>query len=312
MPARRRESVAFTVVTVLCCSARPMRDHRPSGAPVPGPGHPARGCAGRPADRLLHLAGPLRARAEVAAGRWAAVGNVRRHRRGSPVQGIAGSSAASPTSRACRRGAGDRGGDEGLVPAPAADVAAARARRCPRRHRLRRDGRNRFRVHREHPLSRRCLQRHRGPRPGRRRGPDGTFVIRCLASPFAHPFFTAFTGIGVGLAIASPPRLRAFTRPARAGTARRARSFAWNSSTLGGPEASSSSTSRDGAGLPVLVAFATGRAAPRRRMLAAALYDAARRGLMPATDIPQVVDLAPVAAAGGYASRPAARGPNEQ
>ncbi len=40
-------------------------------------------------------------------------------------------------------------------------------------------------------------------------GPGGavalstTFVVRCLISPFAHPFFTAFIGIGVGLAIAS-------------------------------------------------------------------------------------------------------------
>src|SRR3954471_17941125 len=43
-------------------------------------------------------------------------------------------------------------------------------------------------------------------------GPGGTdaltttFVVRCLVSPFAHPLFTAFTGIGVGLAVNSRSR----------------------------------------------------------------------------------------------------------
>src|SRR5690606_33356664 len=42
--------------------------------------------------------------------------------------------------------------------------------------------------------------------------PDGlaavsvTFVVRCLASPFAHPLFTAFIGIGLGLAVSSRSR----------------------------------------------------------------------------------------------------------
>jgi RsiW-degrading membrane proteinase PrsW (M82 family) len=29
----------------------------------------------------------------------------------------------------------------------------------------------------------------------------GLFIVRCVFSPFAHPFFTAFTGIGIGLAV---------------------------------------------------------------------------------------------------------------
>src|SRR4249919_170311 len=43
-------------------------------------------------------------------------------------------------------------------------------------------------------------------------GPGGvdalsaTFVLRCLASPFAHPLFTACTGIGVGIAVSSRRR----------------------------------------------------------------------------------------------------------
>ena len=43
----------------------------------------------------------------------------------------------------------------------------------------------------------------------------GTFIVRCLLSPFAHPLFTVFTGIGVGLAIAARARCRAPPRARR-------------------------------------------------------------------------------------------------
>ena len=44
--------------------------------------------------------------------------------------------------------------------------------------------------------------------PGGTTALTGTFIVRCLVSPFAHPFFTAFIGIGVGIAIASRRTLR--------------------------------------------------------------------------------------------------------
>jgi RsiW-degrading membrane proteinase PrsW (M82 family) len=34
----------------------------------------------------------------------------------------------------------------------------------------------------------------------------GLFIVRCVFSPFAHPFFTAFTGIGIGLAVTARSR----------------------------------------------------------------------------------------------------------
>ena len=40
-----------------------------------------------------------------------------------------------------------------------------------------------------------------GMGPGGLVGVTCTFVVRCLFSPFAHPLFTAFTGIGVGIAV---------------------------------------------------------------------------------------------------------------
>ncbi len=32
-------------------------------------------------------------------------------------------------------------------------------------------------------------------------GAVGLFVVRCIFGPFAHPFFTSFTGIGIGIAV---------------------------------------------------------------------------------------------------------------
>ncbi len=67
-------------------------------------------------------------------------------------------------------GAAHRGGVQGPVPRPAAVVAPGRARRRPRRHRVRRHGRHRVRLHREHPLPGGGVQRHRRHGPGRHRG----------------------------------------------------------------------------------------------------------------------------------------------
>src|SRR6476619_1000833 len=52
-----------------------------------------------------------------------------------------------------------------------------------------------------------------GTGPGGTTALTATFVVRCLFSPFAHPFFTTFTGIGVGIAVASRSRTRRFLAP---------------------------------------------------------------------------------------------------
>ena len=39
-------------------------------------------------------------------------------------------------------------------------------------------------------------------------GAVGLFVVRCIFGPFAHPFFTAFTGIGIGIAVDARSRRR--------------------------------------------------------------------------------------------------------
>jgi RsiW-degrading membrane proteinase PrsW (M82 family) len=128
--------------------------------------------------------------------------------------------------------------------------------------------------------------------PGGTTALTGTFILRCLVSPFAHPLFTAFTGIGVGLAIASrrtPVRLVAPV----AGFAVAALLHAlWNASTLSGTD--QFFLVYGTLMFPALVgvmAFAIYRRRSERPLLLEALQDAADRGLLPATDIPWLVDL---------------------
>lgn len=129
-------------------------------------------------------------------------------------------------------------------------------------------------------------------------GPDGltgvtaTFVLRCLFSPFAHPLFTAFTGIGIGLAVVSRSGAVRFLAPIGGYAAAVLAHALWNASTVFGmgsfavvyvvlmlPAL---------AGMAVLAIWAR---SSERALLTAALSDAAQRGLIPATDIGWVVDL---------------------
>jgi RsiW-degrading membrane proteinase PrsW (M82 family) len=131
-----------------------------------------------------------------------------------------------------------------------------------------------------------------GMGPGGVVGITTTFVLRCVVSPFAHPLFTAFTGIGIGLAVSSRRPLVRWLAPVAGYLLAVLAHGLWNGSTLFGAEGFF------GTYLFVMVpAFAglvwLGVWARRseRRMLTAALGDAAQRGLVPATDIGWLVDL---------------------
>ncbi len=131
-----------------------------------------------------------------------------------------------------------------------------------------------------------------GVGPGGVVGITTTFVLRCLLSPFAHPLFTAFTGIGVGLAVTSRTSSVRILAPLGGYLCAVGAHGAWNGSTIYGAE-----------GffgvylvlmLPAFVGLVILGVWARRseaRMLTAALTDAAQRGLMPATDIGWLVDL---------------------
>ncbi len=129
-------------------------------------------------------------------------------------------------------------------------------------------------------------------------GPGGTgavtsvFVVRCLFSPFAHPLFTSFIGIGVGIAVASRSKVVRVVSPLLGYFLAVVAHATWNSSSLFGLEGF--------VGVYfvlmvpafiVMLCLAIWWRKSERRMLDAALHDAARRGLIPATDIDWVVHL---------------------
>ena len=119
-----------------------------------------------------------------------------------------------------------------------------------------------------------------------------TFIVRCLISPFAHPFFTAFTGIGVGLAISSRRAWVRVVAPFAGLALAIALHAVWNYSTISG---TTSFFVVYGVmmlpGFLGVLAFAVYRRRSEHGLLAEALQDAADRGLIPASDIPWLVDL---------------------
>lgn len=131
-----------------------------------------------------------------------------------------------------------------------------------------------------------------GSGPGGTEALTATFVVRCLVSPFAHPLFTTFIGIGVGLAVS-----------ARSGTARVlwpllgyalavGAHALWNTSAVYGfDNFVVVYVVLMAPALLALMGLAVWARSSERRVLAAALADAALRGLIPATDIGWVVDL---------------------
>jgi hypothetical protein len=121
----------------------------------------------------------------------------------------------------------------------------------------------------------------------------GTFVLRCLVSPFAHPLFTACTGIGVGIAVGSRRRSTRILAPVAGYLCAVVTHAIWNTSTVFGPGNFVTVYVILMAPLFVAaVALATWVRRSEGRMLRGALSDAARRGLLPETDIAWVVDLA--------------------
>ena len=131
-----------------------------------------------------------------------------------------------------------------------------------------------------------------GVSPGGAGALTTVFVMRCLFSPFAHPLFTTFIGIGVGIAVGSRSGVVRFLAPLAGYVLAVLAHGLWNGSTLYGFAGF--------VGVYVvlmapafvgLVAIAVWARRSERRMLVASLTDAAQRGLIPATDIGWLVGL---------------------
>lgn len=131
-----------------------------------------------------------------------------------------------------------------------------------------------------------------GTGPGGTEALTATFVVRCLISPFAHPLFTTFTGIGVGLAVNARGGVARVLWPLGGYLLAVVAHAVWNTSTVYGfDNFVLLYVVLMAPAFLALTGFAVWARSSERRMLAAALADAARRGLIPATDIGWVVDL---------------------
>ena len=127
-----------------------------------------------------------------------------------------------------------------------------------------------------------------GGHPGGLGGAVGLFVVRCVFSPFAHPFFTSFTGIGVGIAVGSRSRAVRVVAPLAGYAVAVVAHASWNSSLMldGGRNAVSTYLFLMAPAFLLLIGFAVWSRRREGRILTEALTDCARRGLLDPAEVP--------------------------
>ena len=133
-----------------------------------------------------------------------------------------------------------------------------------------------------------------GPdQPGGLDSAVGLFVVRCLFSPFAHPLFTTFTGIGVGVAVTSRSRAVRFLAPVGGLALAMTAHGLWNAALLtgGGRSAVAEYVFVMVPGLVLVGGFALWMRSREIPLLTTALTDCARRGYLDPSDIPWLVSL---------------------
>ena len=131
----------------------------------------------------------------------------------------------------------------------------------------------------------------------------GLFVVRGIFSPFAHPLFTSFIGLGVGVAVVAKHRPWRFLAPLLGYLAAVTAHATWNASAFFGGGATFVLTYVF-AMVPafLLVAgFAVWARSREARMLTRSLSDCAARGLIGAYEVPWLVRLSARRASRQYA-----------
>ncbi len=131
-----------------------------------------------------------------------------------------------------------------------------------------------------------------GTGPGGVAGVTTIFVLRCVFSPFAHPLFTAFIGVGLGIAVMSRTPAVRILAPVGGYLCAVLAHGLWNGSTVYG--FGSFVIAYVVLMVPAfvgMICLAVWARTRERQMLTTALDDAAARGLIPATDIGWLVDL---------------------
>ena len=136
-------------------------------------------------------------------------------------------------------------------------------------------------------------------------GAVGLFLVRCVFGPFAHPFFTAFTGIGIGIAVNSRSTAVRFLAPLGGYLVAVGAHAAWNGSLMvgGGSNALVAYVFLMVPAFLLMAGFAIWARQRERGILAAALQDCAQRGFLHPAEIPWLARISARRFARRYAAR---------
>ncbi len=132
-----------------------------------------------------------------------------------------------------------------------------------------------------------------GDAPGGLSDAVALFVVRGVFSPFAHPFFTAFTGIGIGIAVTSRRRAVQVLAPLAGYALAVCAHGIWNAALLleGGSAALASYFLVMVPAFLLMVAFAIWARRREGVLLATSLTDCARRGFLEPFEVPWLTRL---------------------
>jgi RsiW-degrading membrane proteinase PrsW (M82 family) len=119
-------------------------------------------------------------------------------------------------------------------------------------------------------------------------GAVGLFIVRCIFSPFAHPFFTAFIGIGIGIAVGARSRTVRVLAPLLGYVVAVGAHSAWNGSLMldDGRNALATYVFLMVPAFLLLSGFAVWSRRREGAVLTTALSDCARRGFLDPAEIP--------------------------
>ena len=136
-------------------------------------------------------------------------------------------------------------------------------------------------------------------------GAVGLFIVRCLFGPFAHPFFTAFTGIGIGIAVTARSRPVRFAAPLLGYLVAIGAHAAWNGSLMldDGRNAITTYVFLMVPAFLLLSGFAVWSRRREGSILTTALSDCAQRGFLDPAEIPWLARIPARRFARRYAER---------
>ena len=133
----------------------------------------------------------------------------------------------------------------------------------------------------------------------------GLFIVRCIFAPFAHPFFTAFIGIGIGISVGARSRAVQVLAPVVGYLVAVAAHAAWNGSLMldDGRNAVTTYVFLMVPAFLLLSGFAVWSRRREGAVLTTALTDCSRRGFLDPAEIPWLARIPARRFARRYAER---------